>query len=138
MNNRIDPVANLLNSPIVMLLRLTLMVPLIGIWLFDPIGIQSWTTAFGTSRENGLLTFSLLGEFGAILAAFAAFAQPRRPLSVAVNIAILITCTVSYFWGCLTGLWMGMEPGTAVLLTIIILALAVTVWLGVRRYAIRH
>jgi len=131
-SDRINAGASLLNHPIVMLLRLAFMVPLVGIWLFDPIGIQTWTTAFGTSRAIGLLTLSLIGEIGAILAAFAILAQPRRPLYFAVNIAILVASIASYFWGCLVGLFMGIEPGTAILLTITIFGLAAAAWFGLR------
>ena len=132
MNEALKMAASAMNRQIVMLLRLALMVPLIGIWIFDR--SQNWTTAFGTSRENGLLILSLIGEIGAILAAFATFAQPRRPSSIVVNIAILVTCTTSYLWGFVSGLWMGMEPGTAILFTITVLALAVVIGLVLRRH----
>lgn len=138
MNDRENAKPSVLNHPVAMLLRLALMVPLIGIWLFDPIGIQSWTTAFGTTRENGLLMLSLIAEVGAIFAAFAMFPQPRRPLSIVVNIIILVTCTTSYLWGCFVGLWMGMEPIRAMLFTVSILVVAGLTWFGLRRYSLKH
>lgn len=84
------------------------MIPTIGIWLFDPLGIQSWSTVFTTNRGDGLLILSLFGEASAILALIALFGRPISRTDAVVNVAILVAGVVSYGWGFFVGAFMGM------------------------------